>query len=133
MLIADITLTDVLWSMFVFFMFFIWIMILFQVFGDLFRDHEESGVSKVLWVIFIIVFPFLGVFVYLIVRGRGMAERSMKAQAEAQKQFDSYVQSVAGSGGGGGAADQIAKAKELLDSGAIDQAEFDRLKAKALG
>lgn len=129
MLLAEITLTDVLWSMVAFFFFFIWIMILFQVFGDLFRDPNESGVSKVLWVLFVIIAPFLGVLIYLIVRGKGMAERQMQAAADAQKEFNSYVQSVASSGS---PTDQIAQAKQLLDSGAIDQAEFDRLKAKAL-
>jgi uncharacterized protein HemX len=104
-------------------------MILFQVFGDLFRDHEESGAKKVLWVLFVIITPFLGVLVYLIVRGQGMAQRQMKAAADAQNEFNSYVQSVAGSGS---ATEQITQAKQLLDSGAIDQAEFDRLKAKAL-
>ena len=131
MLLADITLTDILWSMIVFFFFFIWIMILFQVFGDLFRDHEESGAKKVLWVLFVIIAPFLGVLIYLIVRGQGMAQRQQAAAAQAQKDFNAYVQDVAGSSGS--PADQIAKAKDLLDSGAIDQAEFDRLKAKALG
>ncbi|MFN8040125.1 MAG: SHOCT domain-containing protein [Acidimicrobiales bacterium] len=131
MLLADISLGDILWSMIVFFFFFIWIMILFQVFGDLFRDHEESGAKKVLWVLFVIITPFLGVLIYLIVRGQGMAQRQQAAAVQAQKDFNAYVQDVAGSGGS--AADQIAKAKELLDSGAIDQAEYDRLKAKALG
>ena len=131
MLLADITLTDILWSMIVFFFFFIWIMILFQVFGDLFRDHEESGAKKVLWVLFVIIAPFLGVLIYLIVRGQGMAQRQQAAAAQAQKDFNAYVQDVAGSSGS--PTDQIAKAKQLLDSGAIDQAEFGRLKAKALG
>ena len=126
MVLADINLGDLIWSLFVFFLFFIWIMILFQVFSDLFRDQEESGAKKVLWVLFVIVFPFLGVFVYLIVRGHGMAGRQMAER----KEFDSYVQSVASTGD---PVQQIAKAKELLDSGAIDQAEFDGLKAKALG
>lgn len=129
MMLAEINLTDILWSMLVFFLFFIWIMILFQVFGDLFRDHEESGVKKVLWVLFVIIAPFLGVLIYLIVRGQGMAQRQMKAAADAQNEFNSYVQSVAG---GGSPTEQIAQAKQLLDSGAIDQTEFERLKAKAL-
>ena len=131
MLLADINLTDILWSMIVFFFFFIWIMILFQVFGDLFRDPNETGAKKVLWVLFVIIAPFLGVLIYLIVRGQGMAQRQQAAAAQAQKDFNAYVQDVAGSSGS--PADQIAKAKDLLDSGAIDQAEFDRLKAKALG
>ncbi len=131
MLLADINLGDIIWSMIVFFFFFIWIMILFQVFGDLFRDHEESGAKKVLWVLFVIITPFLGVLIYLIVRGQGMAQRQQAAAAQAQKDFNAYVQDVAGSAGS--PTDQIAKAKQLLDSGAIDQAEYDRLKAKALG
>jgi hypothetical protein len=126
MVLADLELGDLFWSMFVFFMFFIWLMILFQVFGDLFRDSEESGVNKVLWVLFVVFLPFLGVFVYLIVRGHGMAGRQMAQQ----KEFDSYVKGVASTGD---PADQIAKAKQLLDSGAIDQAEFASLKAKAIG
>lgn len=129
MILADITLTDVLWSMLVFFFIFIWIMILFQVFIDLFRDHEESGVVKAIWVICLIFFTPITVLVYLIVRGKGMALRSQASQQAAQKDFDSYVQSVASSGS---PSDQIAKAKELLDAGTIDQAEFDALKAKAL-
>ena len=112
-----------------FFFLVIWIMILFSVIGDLFRDKEESGFKKFLWCIFLIFLPFITLFVYVIVRGRGMAERNVKAQAEAKSQFDEYVKQTASSGT---PADQIAQAKSLLDSGAIDQAEFDKLKAKAL-
>ncbi len=129
MILADITLTDVLWSMLVFFFFFIWIMILFQVFIDLFRDHEESGAMKAVWVVCLILFTPITVLVYLIVRGKGMAQRSMAQQQAAQADFDKYVQNVAAQGS---PTDQIAKAKELLDAGTIDQAEFDSLKAKAL-
>ena len=129
MILADITLTDVLWSMLVFFFFFIWIMILFQVFMDLFRDHEESGAMKAVWVVCLILFTPITVLVYLIVRGKGMAQRSQAQEQAAQADYANYVQTVAGSGS---AADQIAKAKELLDAGTIDQAEFDSLKAKAL-
>jgi hypothetical protein len=129
MILADITLTDVLWSMLVFFFIFVWIMILFQVFIDLFRDHEESGVAKAIWVVCLIFFTPITVLVYLIVRGKGMAHRSQAQQRAAQADFDSYVQSVAAAGS---PADQIAKAKDLLDAGVIDQAEFDSLKAKAL-
>jgi hypothetical protein len=129
MILADITLTDILWSMLVFFFFFIWIMILFQVFIDLFRDHEESGAMKAVWVVCLILFTPITVLVYLIVRGKGMAKRSMAQQQAAQADFDSYVKTVASQGS---PTDQIAKAKELLDAGTIDQAEFDSLKAKAL-
>ena len=129
MILADITLTDVFWSMLVFFFFFIWIMILFQVFIDLFRDESESGAMKAVWVVCLILFTPITVLVYLIARGKGMAQRSQAHQKAAQADFDSYVQTVASSGS---PADQIAKAKELLDAGTIDQAEFDSLKAKAL-
>jgi hypothetical protein len=112
-----------------FFLLVAWIMILFSVIGDLFRDKKTSGFLKFLWIIFIIITPFLGVLIYVIVRGRGMTERTLEQQAAAKSDFDSYVQQVAGSGD---PATQIATAKKLLDSGAIDQAEFDKLKAKAL-
>ena len=128
MVLADISLVDVLWSMVLFFFLFIWIMILLQVLLDLFRDHSESGGMKALWVIFIVLLPFLAVFIYLIARGKGMAERNAALQKSSQKDFDQYVQQVAG----GSPTDQIAKAKDLLDAGTIDQAEFDSLKAKAL-
>lgn len=132
MVIAEITLTDILWSMFAFFILFIMIMILLQVITDLFRDHEESGIAKALWVFFLIFFTPLAILMYLIIRGPGMAQRNLAAQQKAQEQFNAYVQQTAGAGGGT-AADQILKAKELLDAGAISQAEFDSIKAKALG
>lgn len=131
MVIADITLTDILWSMLAFFFFFVMIMILVQVLMDLFRDTSESGIAKALWVFFLIMFTPLAILLYLIIRGSGMAERNMAAQVKAQEQFNAYVKQTA-TAGGGTAADQILKAKELLDAGAIDQAEFDRLKATAL-
>jgi putative oligomerization/nucleic acid binding protein/phospholipase D-like protein len=126
---ADYPFLDVLWTMLIFFAWIIWFWLLITVFADLFRRHDTSGFAKVLWIIFVIVLPFLGVFIYLIVEHQGMTERSMN-QAQAQKaQMDDYVRSVAG---GGGAAAEIEKAKGLLDSGAITQAEFDAIKAKAL-
>jgi ABC-type multidrug transport system fused ATPase/permease subunit len=131
MVLADVHLSDIIWSMLWLFFLFIWIMILVQVLIDLFRDHTMGGVAKALWVVALIFLPFITVFVYIIARGSGMAERSMKQAQAQQKQFDSYVQSVAGSSSSG-AAEQIEKAKSLLDSGAITQAEFDQLKAKAL-
>jgi hypothetical protein len=130
MLAADYPFLEVMWSMFVFMAFIIWFWILITVFADIFRRHDTSGFSKVLWIIFVIVAPFLGVFIYLIANNEGMAQRNIeKAQAQ-QAQMDQYVKSVAGSGGG--AAAEIEKAKGLLDSGAISQAEFDSIKAKAL-
>jgi predicted membrane protein len=128
-LAADYPFLEVMWTMFVFFAFIIWFWILITVFADIFRRSDTSGFSKVLWIIFVIIAPFLGVFIYLIANHDGMMERNIeKAQAQ-QAQMDQYVRSVAGSGG---AAAEIEKAKGLLDSGAITQAEFDAMKAKAL-
>jgi hypothetical protein len=105
------------------------LMVLFQIFGDLFRDPDLSGWAKAAWVIGLIVFPFLVILIYLIARGKGMAERQASAMRAARQSTDEYIQSVAGSSA---PADQIASAKELLDDGTITQGEFDRLKAKAL-
>lgn len=127
---ADYPFLDVLWTMLVIFAWIIWFWLLITVFMDVFRRRDTSGFHKVLWIIFVIVLPFLGVFIYLIVNNDGMAERNMQ-QARAQKeQFDSYVRDAAGSGG---PATEIEKAKGLLDSGAITQEEFDAIKTKALG
>ena len=117
-------------SMLWFFLFFIWIWLLITVFADIFRDHGMSGWAKAAWVIFVIIFPFLGVFVYLIARGGSMAERSMKQQQAAQAQFDSYVKDVAGSSGS--TADELARLADLKSKGVISDAEFEQLKAKAL-
>ena len=130
MILADVNLGEILWTTLVIFFMVMYFMILFSILGDLFRDHDTSGWGKAAWVLFLVIAPFLAALIYLIARGNGMAKRSMAAQADAQKLFNEYVQSVAGSGS---PSDQIAQAKQLLDSGAIDQAEFDRLKAKALG
>jgi hypothetical protein len=116
--------------MLVFFFWIIWIWLLIIVFMDIFRRTDIGGWGKAGWVIFVIVLPYLGVFVYLIAEGRHMSERSLKQAQAQQAQMDSYVRSVAGSGGN--PADQIAKAKELLDNGTISQDEFDKLKAAAL-
>jgi len=118
-----------MWSMLAFFAFILFFWLLFIVFGDLFSRHDIGGGSKTLWVIFVIVLPFLGIFVYLIANGKGMGERNLaKAQAQ-QTQMDAYVRSVASSDS---ATEQITKGKQLLDSGTITQAEFDQLKARAL-
>ena len=106
-----------------------WFMILFRVLGDIFRRHDIGGFSKVIWIIFVILLPFLGVFIYLITQGGEMAQRDVKDMRAAQGEFDDYVKSVAASGG---SAAEIEKAKALLDSGAITQAEYDALKTKAL-
>jgi Phospholipase_D-nuclease N-terminal len=119
---------DVMWSMFVFFCWIIWFWLLITVFADLFSRHDTSGWAKVGWCVFVIILPFLGVFIYFIAEGKGMGERATaKAQAQ-QAQANDYIRSVASSG----SADEIARGKELLDSGAITQTEFDQLKAKAL-
>lgn len=130
MLAADYPFLEVLWTMFVFFAFIVWFWILITVFADIFRRRDIGGGAKTLWLVFVIVLPFLGVFIYLITQNDGMAERNVK-QLEAQQQAtDAYIKSVAG--GGGGAAAEIERAKGLLDSGAITQAEYDAIKAKAL-
>ncbi len=121
---------EVFWTMLIFFAFVVWLWILFTVIADLFRRHDTSGFMKVLWIIFIIVLPYLGVFVYLIVEHKGMTERAISSQKAAQSQFDDYVQSVAAKSD---PTEQIHKAKSLLDSGSITQEEFERLKANALG
>jgi predicted PurR-regulated permease PerM len=120
---------EVFWTMLVFFAFVVWIWILFTVLADIFRRHDTSGFVKVLWIIFIIVIPYLGVFIYLIAEHAGMTERAVKHQQNAQTQFDQYVQSVATKVD---PTEQIAKAKQMLDSGTINQAEFDQIKQKAL-
>ncbi len=118
-------------ALFEFFIFVTYLMCLFWIFGDLFRSRDIGGVAKTLWIIFIVILPFLGMLVYLIARGGGMTERAIEQQRHLQEQQAAYIQSVAGSSSGG-AADQIASAKSLLDSGTISQAEFDQIKAKAL-
>ena len=120
---------DVFWTMLIFFLWVAWFIILFRVIGDIFRRHDIGGAGKVLWLIFVIILPFLGVFIYLIAESKGMTERSIERAQASQQQFDDYVRETASSGG---AAAEIDKAKQLLDSGAITQAEFDAIKAKAL-
>jgi predicted PurR-regulated permease PerM len=128
LLAADYPFLDVFWTMLVFFVWIAWFSILIRVFADVFRRHDISGFAKVLWLIFVIVLPFLGVFIYLVANSKGMTERDIKQVTDQQQQFDTYVQSVATTG----SATEIEKAKQLLDSGAISQSEFDAIKAKAL-
>jgi Phospholipase_D-nuclease N-terminal/Short C-terminal domain len=130
LIVADVSFGDIFWSVLWFFFLFIWLMVLFHVLTDLFRDHSVSGVTKTLWVLFLVFLPFLAVFIYLLVRGKGMGERAAAQRQQAQQEFAGYVRNVAASETT--PAEQIAKAKELLDAGAIDQSEFERLKAKAL-
>jgi Phospholipase_D-nuclease N-terminal/Short C-terminal domain len=130
-LAADYPFLDVLWSILIFMAFVLWIWLAITCFMDIFRRRDTSGFVKALWVIFIIVLPYLGVLVYLIINHGGMAERQAKDVQAAQQAFDERVREAAGSGGGPAA--EIETARGLLESGAINQEEFDRLKAKALG
>ena len=120
---------DIMWTMFIFFAWVIWIWLLILVLSDNFRRRDHSGWAKAGWIIFVIVLPYLGVLVYLIAEHEGMAERSAKQLQQSQAQIDDYVRSVAAKSD---PADQIAKGKQLLDQGAISQAEYDALKQKAL-
>jgi hypothetical protein len=121
---------DVLLWMLEFFLFIIWFWLLIAIFGDLFRDPDTGGGAKALWVVLLIVLPFLGILLYLIVRGKGMGARQAAQMQAAQSAFDDRIRSATAASGS--PADQIAQAKALLDSGAINQAEFDKLKASAL-
>ena len=125
---ADYPFIDVLWTIIVFFAWLAWIWIAITCFIDIFRRHDIGGGHKALWIVFIIVIPFVGVLVYLIAQHDGIRERSVKQAQDQQAAFDSYVKQTAG-----GSASEIAKAKELLDAGTITQGEFDSIKAKALG
>ena len=127
---ADYPFLDILWTMIIIFAWVIWFWLLIRVFMDVFRRDDIGGGKKTLWIIFVIVLPFLGVFIYLISQAHGMADRDIGQMKAQQAQMDDYVRSVAGSGG---ATAEIERAKGLLDSGAITQAEFDAIKSKALG
>jgi hypothetical protein len=128
---ADYPFLNILWTMIIFFCWVVWIWIMIVILTDVFRRRDISGWGKAAWVVFLIVLPFLGALVYLISQHDKMADRSAEATRGQQAEFDHYVKSVAGNGGGGPAA-EIEKAKQLLDTGAITQSEFDALKAKAL-
>lgn len=130
MFAADYPFLDVVWTLIIFFVWVLWFWLLFTVFADVFRRRDLSGWGKAGWLIFCILLPFLGVFVYLIAEHDGMAERNIAQAKSQQAQFDDYVREAAGSGGATG---EIERAKKLLDSGAINQSEFDAIKAKALG
>jgi uncharacterized membrane protein YcjF (UPF0283 family) len=120
---------DIVWFIFITYVFFAYLMVLFSIIADIFRDRETGGFAKAIWILALIVLPFLSVIVYLITRGSSMHERADR-QAEAyQAQQESYIKTVAGTSS---PIDDVSKAKALLDSGAITQAEFDSIKAKAL-
>lgn len=120
-------------ALFEFFIFVAWFMCLFWIFGDLFRSKDMGGVAKTLWTLFLVFLPILGMLVYLIARGGGMTDRAIAAQTDAQRRQDAYIRSVAvPAGGTGSVTEEIAAAKQLLDSGAVSAAEFEQLKASAL-
>jgi hypothetical protein len=128
--LANIALGELLLSILEFFLLFAWIWILITVIMDLFRDHELSGIAKAVWVFFLVFLPFLGVLLYLIVRGDGMRDRALEEQADAKKHFDEYVREQAHAGS---PAEELHKLNELKEKGALSQAEFDQAKAKLLG
>ena len=129
MIAADYPFLDVFWTILVFFVWVAWFMLLFRVIGDIFRRDDLSGLGKTGWLIFAIVLPFLGVFIYLITQNEGMTQREIDRVRTTRAQYDEQIRSVAG---GGGATAEIEKGKQLLDSGAITQAEYDALKQRAL-
>ncbi len=122
---------DFFWFIISFFILMAYLMVLFQILGDLFRDKDVSGGVKALWIVGLIFLPILVSLIYLITRGKGMAERNLAAAKEAQASQEAYIRSVSGAGAGS-AAEEIARAKSLLDSGAISAEDFEKLKAKAL-
>ncbi|HVQ59668.1 MAG TPA: SHOCT domain-containing protein [Solirubrobacterales bacterium] len=130
MTLADISFGEGLLLVFEFFLLFAWIWILISIISDLFRDHQLSGVAKAVWVFFLVFVPFLGALLYLIVRGDGMRDRTIKAEADSKKHFDSYVRETAHAGS---PADELHKLADLKDKGALSAEEFDRAKAKLLG
>ena len=126
---ADYPFLDVLWTMLIFFLWVMWFWLLIVIIGDVFRRRDIGGGKKTIWLIFILFVPFIGVLAYVLANSNGMAERNLERARSQRAQMDDYVRETAGSGG---AAAEIDKAKQLLDSGAITQAEFDAIKAKAL-
>jgi hypothetical protein len=127
--VADVSFGELLLISLEIFFFVIWIWILITILTDLFRDHELSGWAKAAWVFFLVVVPFLASLIYLIARGSGMRDRTIKAQAEAKEHFDEYVRQQAHAGS---PADELHKLSELKDKGALSQEEFDQAKAKLL-
>ena len=131
MLAYDYPVLGAFWTLLWIVLWVIWLFLLFRVIFDIFRDHDLSGWSKALWLIFVIVLPFLGVFVYIIARGRGMGERDMREAKQRQESFDAYVRDAAASSGGG-TADELTKLADLKERGVISDAEFEQQKAKLL-
>jgi Short C-terminal domain/Phospholipase_D-nuclease N-terminal len=130
MLAYNYPLLSIFWTMLEFFIFFLWIWLLIVIFADIFRSHDMGGLAKALWVLFVIIVPYLGVLIYLIARGGKMHERAAAAAAQQQKAFDTYVKQAAGSSGG--SADELAKLADLKAKGVLTDAEFETQKAKLL-
>ncbi|MFE5811437.1 SHOCT domain-containing protein [Streptomyces sp. NPDC056491] len=126
----DYPLLNIFWTMLYLFLWIMWFFLLFKIITDIFRDHSLGGWGKAGWLIFVLLLPFLGVFVYLIARGKSMGERDLKQVQENEAAFRDYVQKTAGSGGG--SADELHKLSALKDKGDITQEEYDRAKAKLL-
>lgn len=122
---------DIVWFIIISFAFVAYLMVLFNILADVFRNKESSGLTKALWMLFLVVAPFLTAIVYLVTHGQGMAERQLAAQRQAMEAQSAYIKSVAG-GSGPSPVDQIVQAKALLDANAISQEEFEAIKAKAL-
>ncbi len=129
MLAYDFPILGFFWTMMIFFFWVVWIMILFRTIIDIFRSSDLGGLGKAFWLLFVIILPWLGVLIYLIARGGGMAQREVAQQQEARDSFDSYVRQTAGSGS---SADELAKLADLRDRGVITDAEFAGQKAKLL-
>ncbi len=127
MILADFTFGQALLTVLEIFVFAAWLMVLFTILADLFRDHDISGWSKAIWVLFLIFIPFFAALIYLITRGRGMRDRALQQQEAAQHQFDAYVRQTAGSGS---AADELTKLAKLHDDNKLSDAEFESAKAK---
>jgi hypothetical protein len=127
-------LLDVFWTMLEFFLWILWFFLLFRIIGDIFRNHDSSGWTKALWLIFVIILPFLGVLVYVIVNGSGMSRRDIAQTQQREEAVQAYVRQAVGTTGGGGSGhvDDLARLADLKEKGAISEAEFEQAKAKIL-
>ena len=132
LLAAEFGTGQVFWSILWFFLFFVWIMLIFTIFGDIIRSDDMGGWAKAIWSVFIIFLPFLGIFAYLIARGGGMAERQVAAAQKQNEAMQDYIQATVGTAGGTSSADQLAKLADLHASGKLDDAEYATAKAKVI-
>ncbi len=132
MLAYDYPLLGLFWTMMIFFLWFAWLWLLFRVFADIFRSKDMGGWGKALWSIFVILVPFLGVFIYVIVNGKSMTERDIASAQQRESEFQAYVRQTAGTTGGAGGADELAKLAALRDQGVLTDEEFSAQKAKLL-